>query len=485
MSTRLLLLVLFPFLLLSCTSDECSKSPANMTPAKAKKCLADMDAEISEEAFEKAVGADSLKLVKLYIGAGLPTEDLLGVAAEEGSLEAMRVLLEYGAEPDGYTLRMAIWEGHYEVARTLIEDGVNPNETSEVEPEEFFSEALEHSDPQIANLLLEQGIELSTEPTFRSPGIGHDPATNAACYGHWKVLDRVLKETDAEANFLQKNRSILETGAGTGRIREEVNNHKECISNITGEKTAEIAKIGYGIDCSKSASELNPGEARECIQVKEGWTVSEASFRDAVVEERVGLVKLYFKAYTIESAEMESLSHDTEQRALQDAVRSGNVQMASIILEKGTANPTDWSMQEVLRSGNVEMLKLILENGLSPSAGRKNAGPPYYDPLIIALDKGHPEAISVLLDHGIEVKARSRLRYDPLSRLICEGEWDLVDRLINERDVDFNFAWKVRRKLKTADPDVLDRAERRINRELGDDCTKNLKDKKFKYLIAK
>lgn len=244
MFKRLLLLALSLSLLpLSCSFDKCSSSPANLTPAEAKKCLADMNADISDEGFEKAVGTDSLKLVKLYIGAGLPTEDLPDVAADEGSAEAMRVLLEYGAEPDGFTLRMAIWEGHSEVVRSLIEGGVNPNETSEVEAEEYFSEALEHDDPQIANLLLEQGIELSTAPTFRSPGIGNDPATNAACYGHWEILNRVLQETAADASFLQQNRSTLETGAATGRIASEVDGHEDCIENIISERTAKIVGL--------------------------------------------------------------------------------------------------------------------------------------------------------------------------------------------------------------------------------------------------
>lgn len=237
MSTRLLIPILFLLLpLMSCTSDDCSSSPESLTTAGAKKCLTDMGADITEHAFSEAASADSLKFVKLYIAAGLSTQEPLEDAARKGSLNSVNILLEYGARPNDEMLRRAVSEAHVKVTRVLLEQGIGPNEASNRGPGNLFTSALKHESPEIPNMLLDNGIKLET-----ARGIAFDPAAKAACFGHFGLLDRILKETDAGIKLLQKAHSKLEQGHDGGRMNQLL--HENCSKNILSDQVAEIPGI--------------------------------------------------------------------------------------------------------------------------------------------------------------------------------------------------------------------------------------------------
>lgn len=226
--------LLLALLSLSCSSDPCSSGPDSITPAQAKKCLSELQAEVSEDAFSEAAEEDSTKLVELYVAAGLPVQEAFEEAVESGSESSVSILLEYGAQVEDEMLQRPVSDGYTTMTQILLEHGADPNAGSRPGPGSIFTSALKHDDPELANLILDHGAEPET-----ARGLAFDPISKAVCFGHWGVAKRLLRETDADASLLIRARSGLKTGQVSSQRVDRVL-HDNCSENIMSAKAESL-----------------------------------------------------------------------------------------------------------------------------------------------------------------------------------------------------------------------------------------------------
>ena len=111
----------------------------------------------------------------------------VSLAATSGRLEAVRVLLEYGAQPDDASLAAAVNKNETEIVRALLEYGANPDM-------EIVIKAVQNNNYEIVQLLLDCGA---------NPGAGDIKGVrNAWDFARdnpviWGILARYLEAVKA------------------------------------------------------------------------------------------------------------------------------------------------------------------------------------------------------------------------------------------------------------------------------------------------
>ena len=98
-------------------------------PGEARKVLAQMNIEYSEQQFAKAAGAGDMTAVQLFVDAGMDVNSgggaAIGLAAGRGQTEMVRWLLGKGAKPTANALQFARTRGHKDIEDILVAAGAN------------------------------------------------------------------------------------------------------------------------------------------------------------------------------------------------------------------------------------------------------------------------------------------------------------------------------------------------------------------------
>jgi ankyrin repeat protein len=112
----------------------------------------------------------------------------LGIAAEQGDNEMVKLLLAAGAPVDAPTdrplagdltpLYNAVVAGHYETAQILCAAGANANLTGGRRYRYLIDWADDHADPRMVELLLKHGAKRSSPKGFLTPERGLSPETD-------------------------------------------------------------------------------------------------------------------------------------------------------------------------------------------------------------------------------------------------------------------------------------------------------------------
>ena len=96
-------------------------------PGEARKALAQMNIEYSEQQFAKAAGAGDMTAVQLFVDAGMDVNSgggaAIGLAAGRGQTEMVRWLLGKGAKPTANALQFARTRGHKDIEDILVAAG--------------------------------------------------------------------------------------------------------------------------------------------------------------------------------------------------------------------------------------------------------------------------------------------------------------------------------------------------------------------------
>ena len=97
------------------------------SPVEARKTLAQMNVEYSEQQFAKSAGAGDMTAVRLFVDAGMDVNSgggaAIGLAAGRGQTEMVKWLMDKGAKPTANALQFARTRGHKDIENILIAAG--------------------------------------------------------------------------------------------------------------------------------------------------------------------------------------------------------------------------------------------------------------------------------------------------------------------------------------------------------------------------
>ena len=148
--------------------------------------------------------------VTYYAGSGTPLRN----AAAKGHIEIVKLLLEYGADPNlleegiaprGHALYSAVYNGHYEIAKLLLEKGAYPNPPVESSAD-ALSIALSNGDAKMVELLCSFGaarsvdllahygdVQTAAAVFAANPALADDPDALGGAAGHEPFLRLMLR----------------------------------------------------------------------------------------------------------------------------------------------------------------------------------------------------------------------------------------------------------------------------------------------------
>jgi ankyrin repeat protein/beta-lactamase regulating signal transducer with metallopeptidase domain len=120
------------------------------------------------------------------------------------------------------------------------------------------------------------------------------------------------------------------------------------------------------------------------------------------------------------------------ENKLTTAVRSGNIDSVRLQLSASDVNKpnfTSWTaLMEAVKTGNVEIAKLLLEHQANPEL-RSNQG---RTALWIAAYYGHTDVIMLLLNRKAEIDTKDNEGYTPLFAAITKNQFNAVDLLLDK-----------------------------------------------------
>ena len=287
----------------------------------------------------------------------------LWIAASFNLEDIVRQLLEDGVGDDqqelGDVLLIASQEGYEGMVRLLL----NNYDLVEEQKEAALQEAMSHCHHQIAQLLVEQGVNVNLANPW------HDTPLSKACHDGDESLVQLLLEHGADVDAEGRNGTALQVAAESWHGTEQIVSlllEKHANANAQG-------SFGYGTALQAAAYRGN--------------------------EEIVRLL-------LSKGADVDALC-GKYGTALQAASRGGNAMIVKLLLDEGTAVNTPGgeygtALQAAsYRHGNDYIVNLLLEKGADVNA----QGGEYGTALQAAAYRGNNEIVSLLLDKGADVSA--------------------------------------------------------------------------------
>ncbi len=330
--------------------------------------------------FEEAVELGETKLVAEMLAEkpwlAKPPRKPLYHAAEDGNLELVELLLQYGADPDldfGFSnirgpftpVSNAVTSGHYEVAELLLKRGASPNVSGGRNHDNLFLFAIAYLDAKFTKLMLEHGADLIVND-YRGHNFTplHVASALGGADGIWRV-DRVGQPESlkgSRAQVLEKVHYLLQAGAAVNARTADGSTPLSCAA-IAGHKQVCELLLNHGAE----------------LDVASACLLGRQDFVERCLEE---------------SPEVSSASDlPMRQPALHWAARCGNIEIVKLLLCHGAA--VDARAPE---------LEYEDASGFSVVTYRESPGP---TALLIAAGLGHDQVVQVLLDHGADINLKA------------------------------------------------------------------------------
>ena len=294
----------------------------------------------------------------------------LHLASSRGHVEAIRVLLDNGADVNTQNkykstpLHMASIGGHAEAVHLLLERGANAT--------------LKNKDGNRAVGLAYQSGHSKTARAFLE--FGHGGSWVKSNINKWPPLNRALFDGNIELT-----RDLLERGAElTAQAHDELiplqaaslGGHTEAIRFLLEQGVDMTAQNTYGLPPLLLAS----------------------------LAGHVDVVHILLEHGADATARGPTMS-----TSLHMASFGGHIGVVRILLQHGadstTQNNQGWtSLHLASFGGNVEIVRLLLEHGADPQAQKMHG----LTPLHCAAVRGHTEVVCLLLERGVDATVQSK-----------------------------------------------------------------------------
>jgi len=297
--------------------------------------------------------------VTYYPCSGTPMRN----AAGAGHIEIVKLLLEYGADPNlpeegiaprGHGLYAAVYNGHYEIAKLLLEHGAYPNPPVESSAD-AVGIAIARGDRRMIELLASHG---ATWEIHMHPGDGLTYADivatglrrSMAILAHYGDLDTASAML-ADNPALADDEEALKTAASGGRedfVRLLLRYQPDLASRVTVSRPREMAKLLF-------EHGMNPS--------RPNW---------------LRITPLHYFA---ETGDVESAALFIDHGADFDARD-----------EEWCATPLAWAAN----FGHTRLVEYLLRRG---ARTRLPDDPPWATPLALAAHRGHTQIVDLLTEY--------------------------------------------------------------------------------------
>jgi len=282
--------------------------------------------------------------VTYYLCSGAPIKN----AAAMGHIDIVKLLLEYGADPnlpeegiapDGHALHSAVCNGHVEIVKLLLQHGAYPNVDVESSADTLLA-AIRNNDQPMVDLLCSHGAASKLHLL--------------AYYGDVKTAAAMLTANPALANDTE----ALENAAAEG--------NELFVRLLLQYQPALATRIATGVHCK---GEDGPAKSRELVEFlfEQGM--------DANLTNWLGVTQLHHFAQRgdIENAAI-FISHGADVNAIDEEL---------------CTTPLGWAA----KYGRLAMVELLLQHGADANLP---AVPAWSTPLAWALRRGHGEIAALL-----------------------------------------------------------------------------------------
>ncbi|MCY6488794.1 ankyrin repeat domain-containing protein [Leptolyngbya sp. GGD] len=387
---------------------------------------ADVNVRINQffdfDAMEFALERESLEIVKILIAAGAdlnwnpPMLRPVTKAINKGNLDLLKILLEAGAEvvfETGYNLlaEAASKTNKPEIVQRLLGAGCPVNSQNSMGDTALVDACL-HGNDGIVQVLLDAGADPDLpRQDGLSPLIAVFSAPEMAkALSGWGLNE---DETELPARMVAILRSLVKAGANLD-IRDYQGRTALMVAATQGNLDFVNILLAGGADPS-TIEDPSRAIIHVLMQGLESEIIKRSELRSALHYAADHGHTDVVQALLAAGADVTIL--DKKGRTARDiAIQQGYTEIVRLLKQAGTPIPAgteEFSEAFLLgaaKQGNLEDLRSALRAGINPNASepQERRSPRHKTALMFAAERGHLEAVQILIETGAEVNLSDR-----------------------------------------------------------------------------
>ena len=305
-------------------------------------------------------------------------------ASESGSIDIVKLLIEYGADDLGWALVLAILNKQYDIIELLLGHGAQMDDETYSSDEPPLVVAVEKGDTDVVKLLLQHGANVNQK---NSHG--------------WTALMKASKKGDSKLEIIEL---LLKHGAQVDPQNDDGKSALMVAAQNSQAKLATKLVREYGASVGlkqKHSSWTALMEASESGSIDIVKLLLEHGADDlgwalvlAILNRDDDIVKLLLKHDAIINDD--DWAYVFNKPPLIVAVEEGDMDMVKLLLEHGAKQGLDLAIKEAIFNMNAEIIQILSEQGAQVDKMDWSN----HSPLVEAVEKGDIDVVKLLLKHG-------------------------------------------------------------------------------------
>ena len=340
-------------------------------------------------------------------------------ASRFGHLDTVRLLLDYGADPNSLwpPLHLATSNGHLKIAGLLIQYGADVDRRNENQ-ETALNLASKNGELDIARLLLKCGSKVNSQDKM-----GWTPLHSALRAGYFDVA-RLLLEWGADTDLLTwTSETPLDLASGDGK-HEVAIFQGERKGQASAWNSRDLTPDGpprhWQIDLTYSSESLNHAEDGRISD-------EETPMHVATRRGQLNALRLLHKNGA--DVDARNANHETP---LAVASSVGQLNVVSWLIDSGaevnSRCDAGWTpLHRASQYGHLRIVRLLLDHGAKVNVKEQGR----WTPLHLASYNGYLEIVHLLLERGADIHAQNFCGWTPLRAASASGHF-MITQLLSE-----------------------------------------------------
>ena len=376
------------------------------------------------------------KLVQKYgASVGLKQEQCnwtaLMEASESGSINIVKLLIEYGADGLGWALVLAILNKHNGIIELLLEHGAQVDDKNW---DLFFNHsplvaAVKKGDADVVKLLIEHGAKQEIDQAITNAIIivnknaeiikilSEQGAQVDEMDKFYPPLVKAVEKGDADAVKL-----LLEHGAKQGidwAMTSAILSKNVEIIKMLSERGAQVGEDEFDLPPLLVAVETEDADIVKWLLEHGAKQGIDLAMTDAILSKNAEIIKML-------SERGAQVDEDwSDPPSLVEAVETGDADIVKLLLEHGAKQGIGWAMTNAIRSEQAEIIQMLSEHGAQVNDELYDNGVGEEPDLVTACKNGNTNVVKLLLEHGAK-----KYRGWALTEAILNKHTEVVDLLL-------------------------------------------------------